>query len=41
MKAWIKTLLLTLALGLGGAGLTGCDQGRFEEAGEDIDDALD
>jgi hypothetical protein len=41
MKHWIKALLLTLTLGLGGVGLVGCDQGRFEEAGEDIDDALD
>lgn len=41
MNHWIKALLLALMLGLGGVGLAGCDQGPFEEAGEDIDDALD
>jgi hypothetical protein len=41
MNQWIKALLLAAILGIGGVGLAGCDQGRFEDAGEDIDDALD
>jgi hypothetical protein len=41
MNHWIKALWLALILGLGGVGLAGCEEGRFEDAGEDIDDALD
>ncbi|MFU8816133.1 MAG: hypothetical protein ACNA7W_12360 [Pseudomonadales bacterium] len=41
MKDWMRTLALALVLGLGGFGLAGCDQGPFEEAGEEIDDTVD
>lgn len=41
MHDWIKGLMLALLLGIGGAGLGGCDQGPFEEAGEEIDDTVD
>jgi len=41
MNHWIKALLLAVILGVGAVGLAGCDEGRFEDAGEDIDDALD
>jgi hypothetical protein len=34
-------LALSLFLGTGFATLTGCEEGAFEEAGEEIDDAAD
>jgi hypothetical protein len=38
----LETLLLASVLGLGFGGLVGCEsQGPFEEAGEEIDDAID
>jgi hypothetical protein len=40
MRDWIKTLSLAMVLALGGLGLAGCeDEGRFEDAGEEIDEA--
>jgi hypothetical protein len=41
MKKSMRALLLAAILGMAGIGLAGCDEGRFEDAGEDIDDALD
>jgi hypothetical protein len=42
MSQWIRVMLLALMLGIGGVGLAGCErEGPFEDAGEDIDDALD
>jgi hypothetical protein len=41
-KKSIEALLLASFLGFGLAGIAGCEtQGRFEEAGEEIDDAAD
>ena len=39
MSRHIRTALLMVALGLGFGSLAGCDEGRFEEAGEEIDEA--
>ena len=36
-----KAVVLAALFGLGTLGLAGCDDGRFEEAGEEIDDAGD
>jgi hypothetical protein len=35
----LKTALLLVLFGIGSMGLSGCDDGRFEEAGEEIDEA--
>lgn len=38
----IEAALLAALLGVGAAGLSGCEsQGPFEEAGEEVDDAAD
>ena len=36
-----KVAVLAAFFGLGPVVLTGCDEGRFEEAGEEIDNAGD
>lgn len=36
-----ELLLIALMLGTGSLALTGCDEGPAEDAGEEIDDALD
>lgn len=40
-KLNIKWLLLAMMLGIGAGGLTACEEGAFEEAGEEVDDAAD
>lgn len=35
----LKALFLTALFSLGTLGLAGCDEGRFEEAGEEVDQA--
>lgn len=37
----VRTLLLAGLLGLSVTALTACDEGPMEEAGEEIDDAVD
>jgi hypothetical protein len=36
-----KAALFAALFGLGTLGLVGCDEGRFEDAGEEIDEAGD
>ena len=36
-----RALFLAMLFGIGTLGLVGCEEGRFEEAGEEIDDAGD
>ena len=37
----LRAALLTLGLALGTVTLSGCDEGPLEEAGEEVDDAID
>lgn len=37
----VRSLTLAALLGLGVAGLSGCDDGPAEQAGEEIDEALE
>ena len=37
----LKLLVLAMMLGTGTMALTACDEGPLEEAGEEIDDAVD
>jgi hypothetical protein len=37
----VKMLLLAMMLGTGTMALTACEEGPLEEAGEEIDDAVD
>lgn len=41
MTRTAEMLLIALLLGSGSLALTGCDEGPAEDAGEEIDDALD
>lgn len=41
IPGWLRTGTLLVYLGLTGAAVYGCDDGRFENAGEKIDDAGD
>ena len=34
-----KAVLLVVLFGFGAVGLAGCDEGRFEDAGEEMDEA--
>ena len=36
-----EMLLIAMMLGSGSLALTGCDEGPAEDAGEEVDDALD
>ena len=36
-----RSFLMALMIGIGLAGITGCNEGPFEEFGETIDDAVD
>jgi len=37
----LKAAFLAVMFGLGTLGLVGCEEGRFEDAGEEIDEAGD
>ena len=37
----LRLLMLAALLTMGVASLTACDEGPFEEAGEEVDDAVD